>query len=171
MTSAFESAINEVLADIEKHRQGMAHMHESMREINGTARSKRRQVSAIVDSRGELLELTFHGTGYRNLAPAELADIIVSTVREARASATEQLYDSLEEAMPGGAALAEAAKSADWSTLMSEGMKLPQPLLDLLGSSSSGLLNDEQANKMFNAFLKIAEQDEDESTGNQDEKP
>ena len=73
--------------------------------------------------------------------------------------------------MPGGAALAEAAKSADWSTLMSEGMTLPQPLLDLLGSSPSGLVNDEQANKMFNAFLKIAEPDEDESTGNQDEKP
>ena len=101
MTSAFESAINDVLADIEKHRQGMAHMQESMREINGTARSKRRQVSAIVDSRGELLELKFHGTGYRNLAPAELADIIVSTVREACASATSSCMTPLRRPCRG----------------------------------------------------------------------
>ncbi len=132
MTSGFESAINDAMAELEKQRTDLARLSQGFNEITGDATSKRRQVSAIVDASGDIVELKFHGTGYRNLPPAELAGIIVDTIRTARAAAQERLWEELGDVLPEGAEWAEAISEADWSKSIDESLTLPQPLMDLL---------------------------------------
>jgi DNA-binding protein YbaB len=131
MTSAFEPVLNEMMAEIQKQRDELMRLQREMPEISGSARSKRRQVSATVDARGEVVELQFHGTGYRSLAPAELANIIVETIREARAEAQQHLWEVVGHSFPDGMGFAELADGTyDWTDPLS----LPKPLLDLLHS-------------------------------------
>lgn len=135
MTSAFESMINDMMAEIQKQRESLVRLQQGAPEINGSARSKRRQVSATVDARGELIELKFHGTGYRSLAPAELATIIVDTVREAREEAHRQLWDVVGENFPNGTQFADLINGDyDWT----ESLSLPAPLLELLRTPLPG---------------------------------
>lgn len=129
MTSGFESSLNDMLAEIQKQREELMRFQRGVPEISGSARSKRRQVSAVVDARGDLVELKFHGSAFRSLASAELANIIVETIRDARAEAHRQLWDVVGESFPGGTGFAELVSGDyDWT----ESMSLPKPLLDLL---------------------------------------
>jgi hypothetical protein len=130
MTSPFEPFINDMLADIQKQRDEMIRLHREIPEISGTARSKRRQVSATVDARGEIVELKFHGTGYRSLAPAELAEIIVQTIRDARTEAHTKMRELIGETMPGGLDIADLLEGGElgWPDLLDP----PKQLLDLL---------------------------------------
>jgi hypothetical protein len=132
MTSGFESAINEAMAELEKQRGELVRLSQGFNEITGEARSKRRQVSATVDARGDVVGLTFHGTGYRNLPPAELASVIVDTIRTARAAAQDRLWEELGDVMPEGAEWAEGMSETDWSKSIGESLALPQSLMDLL---------------------------------------
>ncbi len=135
MTSPFESMINEMLAEIQKQRENLARLQQGAPEISGSARSKRRQVSATVDAKGELIELTFHGTGYRSLAPAELATIIVDTVRDAREEAHRQLWDIVGDNFPNGTQFVDVINGDyDWT----DSLSLPAPLLELLRSPLPG---------------------------------
>jgi DNA-binding protein YbaB len=129
MTSAFESIISQVMADLEKQREELTRLQREMPEINGSAKSKRRQVSATVDARGDVVNLKFHGTGYRSLAPAELANVIIETIRDARAEAQKQLWDVVGDAFPEGMEFADLTTgNYDWSDTLA----LPKPLLDML---------------------------------------
>lgn len=132
MNAAFESMLNDMLAEIQKQRESLIRLQQGAPEISGSARSKRRQVSAVVDARGDLVELKFHGMGYRSLAPAELATIIVDTVCEARAEAQRQLWDIVGENFPDETQFAEIVNADyDWT----ESLSLPKPLLDLIHAS------------------------------------
>ena len=55
-----------------------------VQEARTTVRDKDHLLSVTVGGIGELRELTFHGDAYRELAPAELAALIVTTTTGAR---------------------------------------------------------------------------------------
>jgi DNA-binding protein YbaB len=134
MTSAFESAIGDAMAELEKQRDSLAHLTEELGQISATARSKRRQVSVTVDGRGEITELIFHGQGYKSLPPADLARVIVETIQDAKRAAHEQLWESCGDAMPEGLEFAKAAAGVEqWTDALAQ-MRLPQPLMDLLSA-------------------------------------
>lgn len=137
MHSAFESAMNELLADFAKTRDEMLQTHQAMSGLTGTAKSKRRQVSAVVDAHGDLVELTFHGEGYRALPPRELADVIVRTIRAARESVQAQVWDCVGDRLPPGAEMRDVvAGRYDWSDALGEVLTIPEPLLDALAAAA-----------------------------------
>jgi hypothetical protein len=134
MTSGFESVFNEVLADIEKQKQALVRLQEQTTEITGAARSPRRQVSAKVDARGDLVELAFHGQAWRSLPPTELASLIVDTVRSAKEDAHAQLWESMDGFMPGSSEITKIAQGEiDWADVFTE-KALPGPLMEILNS-------------------------------------
>src|SRR4051794_6949125 len=106
---AFDSILNEAMAELERQRVNLGRLHRGLEEVTGAAFSKRRQVSVTVDARGDITELTFHGRGYRNLSPAELADTIVDTIRQARQAAQTTMLESLRDTLPEGADVADIA--------------------------------------------------------------
>src|SRR4051812_12549200 len=143
MAHGFESILNEAMAELEKQRASLTRLHAGMEEVTGSARSKRRQVSVSVDARGDITELKFHGTAYRSLSPAELADIIVETIREAKQSAQSTLAESLRDVLPADAEVAEIVSGRyDWGTAFGDALTLPQPLVDLISGLGSPLFDE-----------------------------
>jgi DNA-binding protein YbaB len=133
MTSAFDSVFSEVMAELEKQRESLAELHKGLNEVNATVRSKRRQVSATVDGRGEIVELKFHGETFRTMPAPDLAKLIVDTIRQAKEEARSQSWESIGEALPDGAEIADVVSGDyDWSNALNEAMTLPEPLMDFL---------------------------------------
>jgi hypothetical protein len=142
VTSGFESAISEAMAELDKQRAELVRLSQGFGEITGDARSKRRQVSVTVDASGEVTHLAFHGTGYRNLPPAELAGIIVDTIRTARAAAHERLWEELGDVLPGGGEMAQAVSgNLDLAKNLGESLTLPQSIMDMLSSPQLDLFD------------------------------
>lgn len=84
----------------------LAHTEEIAKRIreHGAQRShrtsdKNKLLSVTVGGRGEIRDLTFRGDGYRELAPAELADLLVKTIERARVEARRQALAGLQELM------------------------------------------------------------------------
>jgi len=61
------------------------------------------------DGRGELTAVKFIGTKFRSMAPAELAHVIVDTVRVGRAQCMEKLAEGMSEMTLPGVDFAELA--------------------------------------------------------------
>lgn len=158
MTSAFESALNEVMADVEKQRDDLLRLHNSLDEVVGTARSKRRQVSAKVDARGEILELKLHGDTYRSMAATELANLIVDTIRQARQAAKEQMWESLADTLPEGVEVAKVIDGTqDWSEVLGNAVALPKPLMDMLSGPSQSFFEDVDLSAVVRGMTGVSE--------------
>jgi DNA-binding protein YbaB len=142
MTSAFEAAISEAMAEVKKQRANLARVHEALDDSTVTVRSKRRQLSATVDGRGELVALKFHGDSYRTMAAADLATLVVDTVRLAKQEAQARLWESIADAVPGGADLVDAVSGYDWSRGLDEATVVPEPLVELLNRSAENIFGE-----------------------------
>lgn len=141
MTSAFDSAINEMIAELRTQYENLAQLQETSQQISGSATSPRHQLTATVDSRGALTSIRFNGNAYRKMAPEELANMIVETVRAAQRDARRTTFQNV-----GDLGVTEAAFDAladgtmDWRSAFGDTFTLPQPLLDLLATTPEDLL-------------------------------
>lgn len=85
----------------EGEQRKLTDLQQKMEEDSSTVRSKDRSLSMTFDGRGELTGMKFHGTKFRSMAPAELAHLIVETVRAGRTQHMEKMSESVGELMPG----------------------------------------------------------------------
>ncbi len=96
----FEQQIAELVNQMEKATANFGATQEKVEQSTGSARSKNRLVSASVDARGKLTALTFHSSAYRSMAQAELAALVMETVREAQAEAESQVRAAVGAGFP-----------------------------------------------------------------------
>jgi hypothetical protein len=75
------------LSALDDEQRKMREFQQAVAEASTTVRSKDRMLSATFDGRGELTELKFHSTRYREMAPAELANAVVQILAEGRGNA------------------------------------------------------------------------------------
>jgi hypothetical protein len=117
MSATFQEQMEAALASLRVQQTRIQAASEQLAKTTGKAKSKDRSVEAVVDNQGMLTSLKLTGTGYRKLAPAELAARIVETVRAAQDAARQQASASLAGLMPTGfgAAFGPAAPAADGS--------------------------------------------------------
>ena len=117
MSQTFQEQMEAALADLRGQQARIEAASKQRAQITGTARSKDRAIEVVVDSQGKLTALKLNGTGYRKLAPAELAARIVETVQTAQDAAAKQAFESLAGLMPTGfgGAFGAAAPAADGS--------------------------------------------------------
>jgi DNA-binding protein YbaB len=87
-------------------------MRQRIRDSSTTVQDRERQLSVTVGGHGELTGLVFHGEVYHDLAPAELADLIVKTVASAAAKARRKAVAGAGDLMSGLGQLDAAARSA-----------------------------------------------------------
>lgn len=63
------------------------------REESTTVTTRDKSLSMTFDGRGELVDLTFNGSKYRSMPPAQLASLIMETLRRGRAESLEKLLE------------------------------------------------------------------------------
>jgi DNA-binding protein YbaB len=91
MTTPWEKQIDRLMADYQRHRTDALEVGEHMRSITGTATTGKGLITAVVGPGGEVRSITFHSRRYRVMAPAELAQVVIDTIEQARRNAVEQM--------------------------------------------------------------------------------
>ena len=79
-----EELLAEMRAALEEMQSTSDRVRKQVRDAATTVRDKEQRLSVTVGGHGELSQITFHGDAYRDLAPAELAELIVKTAKTAR---------------------------------------------------------------------------------------
>ncbi|WP_371649065.1 MULTISPECIES: YbaB/EbfC family nucleoid-associated protein [unclassified Streptomyces] len=93
--ASLEQQLEEAMADLAAHTRRVQEMQAELATVTGSATSRGRLVSATVDSGGRLTDLKFHTEEFRTLPPAQLADLVKSTVNEARDAVTAKVGKSV----------------------------------------------------------------------------
>jgi DNA-binding protein YbaB len=102
MSSPYDEAINEMMADYHRQLEQITEHQKQMQEITGTAASQRKSVSVTVGPQGQILELKFPTDAYREMAPMELANVIIETFNAARAHVMKQQQELMAANAPAG---------------------------------------------------------------------
>lgn len=87
MSSPYDQQIEDLL---EQYRRQRAEAVETRQRINGTtstATAPRQAVKITVGAQGEVTAIEFPTGAYRRMAPKELADVLLTTIRQARSEA------------------------------------------------------------------------------------
>jgi hypothetical protein len=111
-------------AAFEAEQERLSDLGRAMAEESTTVWAKGRQLSMTFDGRGELTGITFHGTKFRQMAPAELAHTLVQTMREGREQALAKLNSFMGSSVLPGVDFVELA----------HGEKSPKEIFDSLFS-------------------------------------
>lgn len=98
--SSLQNQIDQLMAEFDRTSKAIDSVTKKLDATSHTKRSKNRMASVTVDSKGELTDLTFHTTAYRTMAQAELAQLLLSLVKEARAAAQAEVEKSMKGFMP-----------------------------------------------------------------------
>lgn len=121
MTNPMHERFEQAMAEFEAKKAAIASFQQDMATAETTVTSKNRAVSATVDGRGEVSALKFVTNSYRTMAPAELANLLVETIRAAQTQAREKTYGMVEGLLPGRLPLRDALSgSVDFEKAMSQ---------------------------------------------------
>ncbi|WP_053718972.1 YbaB/EbfC family nucleoid-associated protein [Saccharothrix sp. NRRL B-16348] len=124
MTTDHRAQVDELLADYRRSRDQLASVQRDLARISGSATSPDGSVTAVVDAKGTLTDLELGDNAYR-LRPAQLAELIVRTTREAAAQAAEGAYRTLSPVLPAGTDPEALLRGT--ADLRSEEIQPPQP--------------------------------------------
>ncbi|MFJ3671202.1 YbaB/EbfC family nucleoid-associated protein [Streptomyces sp. NPDC090106] len=100
MATPFDEQIEQLGETYRTQLAQIGDLQRRMREVSGTATAKAQAMKVTVGPQGELLSVEFPTSAYRRMAPKELADLLVTTVQEARGKATAELAKLLDPHLP-----------------------------------------------------------------------
>jgi len=154
--NSMEERLAAALAEFEETRAKLGEAAAAAARLSATVMAKDRSVEATVGAQGELTNLRFPTSRYRTMAPAELANALMSTIGAARAQVTSQLVDLYQPFGPIPGMNPEAAggfAELDWGDLFAplreEGMPVPplRPPTRSSGALLDELVDDEEENR------------------------
>lgn len=88
-----QAIMKRLLADFQRARTDALRMRDRLATATATATSDDGLVTATVTASGEVSGLKFNGTAYRRMAPAELSQAILGSIKAARSGVTAQFRD------------------------------------------------------------------------------
>ncbi|MBO4209043.1 YbaB/EbfC family nucleoid-associated protein [Micromonospora echinofusca] len=142
MASGFEAAINQMLAELAQQRENMTRFQDGFGSVSGTAMAPKRLLSVTVNAQGEITELKFLNQGYRSMAGAELASVIMTTIKEAQRDARSRLAEQVGSVGLPGAEVSDLVDGqVDWNAALNDALSVPQSFLDLLQRPPTDLLD------------------------------
>jgi DNA-binding protein YbaB len=98
-----ENQLEAAQAQLEETRRLSEDLRRQTSEAVFKATPKNKMLTVTVGGQGELQSLVFRGDAYRSLAPAELAQLIVKTVEEARQQSLMHAMELIQELSPESA--------------------------------------------------------------------
>lgn len=107
MPAEREWHVEQIAAEYSQHRTDAIEMHQKMQEITAKVTSSKGLVTIEMNARSEITSLTFKSRAYREMAPAELANVILDTIRRARESVRKQMLEALPSTSIAGTSLAD----------------------------------------------------------------
>jgi hypothetical protein len=97
-----DRAVEAAWANLENEARKLTELGKHWDEASTVVRAKDHSLEMTFDGRGELADLTFNASKYRAMAPAQLAAVIVETLRAGRVQAQQKMADLMgTEDIPG----------------------------------------------------------------------
>src|SRR4051812_29691613 len=87
MTSPYDAQIEELLDQYRRQREQAVQTRQRINEITGTATAKRQTVKVTATAQGAITSIEFPTNAYKSLPPKELADVLMTTIEQAREDA------------------------------------------------------------------------------------
>lgn len=100
MAEQYEQQLEESLALYHRRRAELTDFQRGMAEISVTVVSPRKVVSVTMGNAGELKEIKFPTTAYRNLTQSELGAVLTTTIEDARSQALDRAAELLSAMLP-----------------------------------------------------------------------
>jgi DNA-binding protein YbaB len=128
MPAGQDGFLEDLLAQYQRQRSALAELHQRMQQVSATALSPRRELSVTYSHSGGVTDIKFLNSAYRRLAPNELSDLIMATVREAKDKAATEAAEVIAPAVPNGLNpqdLVRGKLGAD-ALMPADGPRLPQ---------------------------------------------
>lgn len=86
-------AAEDAFASLERETRKLADLGRHWDEAATVVRAKDHSLEMTFDGRGELVELTFNAAKYRAMPPAQLAAVIIETLRTGREQAQRKMAE------------------------------------------------------------------------------
>jgi hypothetical protein len=97
-----DEATDAALAALDREHRKLLDVTTAINEASTTVKSKDRSISMDFDGRGEITGITFHGSKYRSMAPAELSHVLLETIRAGRDECMQKMAAAMGgELLPG----------------------------------------------------------------------
>ncbi|MCY0960245.1 MULTISPECIES: YbaB/EbfC family nucleoid-associated protein [unclassified Streptomyces] len=139
MSSPYDQQIEDLL---EQYRRQRAEAVETRQRINGTtstATAPRQAVKITVGAQGEVTAIEFPTGAYRRMAPKELADVLLTTIRQARSEALEGVAAVLAEGLPPGVTVPDLLQGrVDPGTVLPEDPAMPDSVREYVDHGFQG---------------------------------
>ncbi|WP_433261109.1 YbaB/EbfC family nucleoid-associated protein [Actinosynnema sp. CS-041913] len=100
MSTSYEHEMERTLAQYHEQRAGLADLQRALGEVSCSATAPRKVVTVSVGSQGEVTSLKFPTEAYKRMVPAELAEVILTTINDARSQALDETAKLLGAIMP-----------------------------------------------------------------------
>jgi DNA-binding protein YbaB len=94
--------LEQLFAEYQRQRDGLADMQRRMSEISASATSPRREVTITVGQNGVLTDIQFANGAYRRMTPSDLTAVVMATFQEAKEAAFEEAARILAPMLPDG---------------------------------------------------------------------
>jgi DNA-binding protein YbaB len=119
MPSPYEELAGQAVAAYQKRLDDLVESRRKLAEVSATVVAPRQVVSVTVGGQGEITDVKFPAGAYKNMTPAELAEVILKTAKDAREQALSKSAKVLAPMLPDGfSADAILAGKADLTSMV-----------------------------------------------------
>ncbi|MGW5651286.1 YbaB/EbfC family nucleoid-associated protein [Streptomyces humi] len=139
MPSPYDQQIEDLLEQYRRQRDEAAETRRRINETTATVTAPRQTVKITVGAQGEVTAIEFPTGAYRRMAPKELADVLLTTLRQARAEALEGVAGVLAEQLPPGVTVPDLLQGrVDPAAVLPEDPAMPDSVRDYVDHGFQG---------------------------------
>ncbi|MFE4630171.1 YbaB/EbfC family nucleoid-associated protein [Streptomyces mirabilis] len=139
MPSPYDQQIEDLLEQYRRQRDEAAETRRRINETTATVTAPRQTVKITVGAQGEVTAIEFPTGAYRRMAPKELADVLLATLRQARAEALEGVAGVLAEQLPPGVTVPDLLQGrVDPAAVLPEDPAMPDSVRDYVDHGFQG---------------------------------
>ncbi|MFJ5639730.1 MULTISPECIES: YbaB/EbfC family nucleoid-associated protein [unclassified Streptomyces] len=139
MSSRYDQEIEELLAQYRRQRDEAVETRRRINETTSTATAPRQAVKVTVGAQGQVTALEFPTGAYRRMPPKELADLLLTTIQQARAEALKKVDEIVSEQLPAGLSLSSMLQGqVDVKSFLPEEPLRPEAAFDAVIRNTRG---------------------------------
>ncbi|MBK6014468.1 MULTISPECIES: YbaB/EbfC family nucleoid-associated protein [Streptomyces] len=139
MPGPYDQQIEDLLDQYRRQRDEAAETRRRINETTSTVTAPRQTVKITVGAQGEVTAIEFPTGAYRRMAPKELADVLLTTLRQARAEALEGVAGVLADRLPPGVTVPDLLQGrVDPAAVLPEDPAMPDSVRDYVDHGFKG---------------------------------
>lgn len=132
MTGPLSNQVEQAMAEFERQKAAIGEIQSGLAATVSTVTAKNRAVEVTVDSQGAVATIKFPTSAYRTMSGSELGELLVATIRSARAEAMARTVAAFDAVLPAGVPMLDLLTGAGAGDDADDRMPLDRLLTEIL---------------------------------------